>query len=75
MKIPKYIENAIIRAGKTTAIHRNNSEIVRSWLQDKGLVNEDNENLTNESVADMLIDCIENGFDGSGALIDYLKKL
>lgn len=75
MKVPKYIENAIIKAGRATKINRDNSEIVREWLEDKGLIDENSENLTDEDVMDYLIDSIECGQDGSEALINYLKKL
>ena len=75
MDIPKYIENTIIKAGKATKTNYYNSEIVREWLIKKRLLNEEGENLTDENVADYLIDSIENGRDGSGDFINYLKKI
>lgn len=75
MEIPKYIETAIERAGKAAQVNKDNSEIVRKWLEDKGLINEDSENLTETNVADYFIDSIECGQNGSGALIDFIKKL
>lgn len=75
MKVPKYIENAITKAGKATQINRDNSEFVREWLINKGLIDEECENLTDENVIDYLIDSIENGRDGSGDFINYLKKI
>lgn len=75
MKVPKYIENAITKAGKATQINRDNSELVREWLINKGLIDEECENLTDENVIDYLIDSIENGRNGSGDFINYLKKI
>ena len=75
MKVPKYIENAITKAGKATQTNRDNTELVREWLINKGLIDEECENLTDENVIDYLIDSIENGRDGSGDFINYLKKI
>lgn len=75
MKIPKYIQEAIKRAGKATQVNHENSEIVRQWLVNKGLINKNGENLTNENVIDYLIDSIEMGRNGSIGLIDYIKEL
>lgn len=75
MKIPECIEKAIEKAGKCTKENRDNSEIVREWLINKGLIDEDSNNITNESVVDYVIDCIESGVDGSAALIVFLKAI
>lgn len=75
MKVPKYVENAIIKAGRATKVNRDNSELIREWLEEKGLIDENSENLTDENVMDYLIDSIECGIDGSDALINYLKRI
>jgi len=75
MKVPKYIEDAIKEAGKAAQVNRDNSELVRHWLEDKGLIDAESENLTKENVVDYLIDSIESGRNGSSGLIDYLKKI
>ena len=75
MKIPKCIETAIIKAGKATQTNRDNTELVREWLINKGLIDENSENLTDENIIDYLIDSIESGRDGSGDFINYLKKI
>lgn len=75
MDIPKYIEKAIEKAGKATKVNYDNSELVREWLINKRLINEELENLTDENVIDYLIDSIESGRDGSGAFISFIKKI
>jgi len=75
MKVPKYIETAIIKAGKSARVNRDNSEIVRKWFEDNGLIDENGENLTEYNVIDYMIDSIECGIDGSNNLIDFIKEI
>jgi hypothetical protein len=75
MKLPKYIQDEIKKAGKAAQINRDSSEIVREWLTNQGLINDQSENITDENVVDFLIDSIESGRNGSDGLINYLKKI
>lgn len=50
MKIPKNIETAIIKAGNATKINKDNSDIVRNYLEKKNIIDDNAENLTDTDV-------------------------
>lgn len=67
MKVPKEIQKAIKGAGASFEIAREYEKIVRDWLDSKGYEE-------NDTVADLYIDCIENGSNGTETFIEFLKS-
>lgn len=66
MRVPKEIQEVIKVAGESFRIARENEKIVRDWLDSKGYEE-------NDTVADLYIDCIENGSNGTETFIEFLK--
>ena len=71
MRVPMYIQNAIIRTAAYNAEAFKNSEIVRKWLEEKGL---DQEN-SGRYMIDSFIDCCEYGNNNPEEFIRDLEKL
>lgn len=69
MKIPVYIQNAIIRTARYNAEAFKNSEIVRKWLENTKL-DEIDKSILNES----FIDCCEYGNNIPEEFMEELKK-
>lgn len=67
MKVPKYVRDAIEKAGKAFYTARENEKIIKDWLDSKGFYE-------NDTVADQYIDCIEYGGNGVDTFIDFLEN-
>lgn len=66
MKVPKYIQDSIIKSAKYRAIANEHNEIVREWLENKGIYN-------NLGVEDCLIDSLEIG-NSPKTLINFIEN-
>lgn len=75
MKIPKYIKEAILKASKHFEIAHKNNNIVRDWLVENNLINEDKGNGNNGFNLDDYIDLVEYGSGGGKTIIDDLERL
>ena len=73
MKVPKYIRTALWEAQKHFKIAIRQSNIVREWMDEEGLVDDYFDPIIkNSNIVDSYINTIENG---CGKVDDLIKKL
>ena len=73
MKVPKYIRTALWEAQKHFKIAIRQSNIVREWMDEEGLVDDYFDPIIkNSNIVDSYIDTIENG---CGKVDDLIKEL
>ena len=73
MKIPKHIKTALFNAQKYFRLAIREGNIIRDWMNDVGIVNDDFEPVIKRSnIADSYIDTIE---EGRGSVNDFLHEL
>lgn len=75
MKIPRYIKEAIIKARKHYALANKNNSIVRDWLVENNLIDENKGNGKNGFDLDSYIDIIEFGQGEAEEIINGLESL
>lgn len=80
MKVPKHIRTALWEAQKHFKIAIRQSNIVREWMNEEGIVDDDFEPvIKNSNIVDSYIDTIKNACGRVDNLIkeleEYLKKL
>lgn len=74
MKVPKYVKEAILKAGKYFALAHKYNNIARDWLANNDLIDEDRGNGKNGFDLDAYIDLVEYG-GGGQTIIEDLEKL
>ena len=73
MKVPKHIRTALWEAQKSFRNAIRQSNIVREWMYDEGIVDDDFEPvIKNSNIADSYIDIIE---ECCGRVDDFIKEL
>lgn len=75
MKIPKYIKEAILKASKHFEIAHKNNNIVRDWLVENNLIDENKGDGDNGFDLDAYIDLVEYGINGGQTIINDLERL
>lgn len=74
MKVPKYIQEAILKAGKYFELAHKYNNIARDWLVENDLIDEDKGNGKNGFDLDHYIDLVEYG-GGGITIIEELREL
>lgn len=74
MKVPKYIKEAILKAGKYFALAHKYNNIARDWLVENNLIDENKGDGDNGFDLDEYIDLVEYG-GGGQTIIENLENL